>query len=111
MQYKISKGLLKERGKFNSRELAVEKIEPLKLFGTFLAVFLLSRVVIYINKEDIVGMAPFGLAFLISMLRTKNESKVLFCSLGAILGYITIGQELGNSAIFIITTLITLMTV
>ncbi|WP_436513324.1 stage II sporulation protein E [Clostridium thermobutyricum] len=109
MQYKISKGLLKERGKFNSRELSVEKIEPLKLFGTFLAVFLLSRVVIYINKEDIVGMAPFGLAFLISMLRTKNESKVLFCSLGAILGYITIGQELGNSAIYIITTLITLM--
>lgn len=56
----------------------------------FISSFLVSRV-IFINN-----MAPFGIAFLLSISRQKEYNKYLFISaVGSIIGYISLINNIG----------------
>ncbi len=56
----------------------------------FMSSFLVSRV-IFINN-----MAPFGIAFLLSISRQKEYNKYLFISaVGSVIGYISLKNNIG----------------
>lgn len=63
------------------------------LFSSFLA----SRVVLLLNRDNIIGLAPFGVAFLIAIASSKDIKKCLISSIGVGLGYITISNKVDNN--------------
>lgn len=54
---------------------------------------LVSRVIFYLNTENIVGIAPFGVAFLLSVIIKNNAQITISTALGICIGYLTISNE------------------
>ena len=55
---------------------------------------LISRVIFYLNTENIVGIAPFGVAFLLSVIIKNNVQITLGTSVGICIGYLTISNSI-----------------
>ncbi|MGL4849010.1 MAG: stage II sporulation protein E [Clostridium sp.] len=102
MQYGLNHKIMQKEKK---QRVKVKNVNLTVVMGIIITTFLLSRVVIYINKEEFIGLAPFGIAFLAAMLKTKDENKIIFSSIGGILGYLTVNEKVGNASIYIITIL------
>lgn len=69
---------------------------------------LISRVTLLLNKGDISGIAPFGLAFLISISCLKNIKKYLIAGVGVGIGYVSILDNMGGEYINVIVLSIVL---
>lgn len=95
MQYKLNR----------KKSKVIEKEEFVVVGLLFIVALFLSRVVIYTNKEDVAGIAPFGIAFLITILKSKDIEKLLCGSIGAVIGYLTISNKINNSSVYIVTIL------
>lgn len=109
MQYRLNGGAFKrfEEGIDNNSKVEVRN-EPAKLVVIFIATLLLSRVTIMIGEGDIAGVSPFGLAFLISVVAGREQSKVVVASVGALIGYFTINATLKDGWMYLITVLMVL---
>lgn len=55
---------------------------------------LISRVIFYLNTENIVGIAPFGVAFLLSVIIKNNVQITLGTSVGICIGYLTVSNSI-----------------
>ncbi|WP_297638651.1 stage II sporulation protein E [uncultured Clostridium sp.] len=91
----------------------IEGEEFIALGLLFISALFLSRVIIYTNKEDIAGIAPFGIAFLITMLKNNDKEKLLCGAIGSVIGYLTISSSISNSSVYIVTilTIVLLMSI
>ncbi|WP_338586779.1 stage II sporulation protein E [Clostridium baratii] len=96
MQYRLNGSAIKgfEKG------AVITRTEPIKLALIFITTLLLSRVTIMVGEGDIVGISPFGIAFLISIVLEKNQSKVLTASIGGLVGYFTINNMLKDGFVY-----------
>ena len=95
MQYGLSGGRIKGLSKKNSKKLEFRE-GALTLCVIFVTSILLSRVTIMFGEGDISGVSPFGLAFLISMVMTKSQNKIISSATGAIVGYFTVNATLSD---------------
>lgn len=82
------------------------KSKLLMMISLLLGGLLISRVIIHLNVDSQGGMAPFGLAYLISIIRIKDYKRVMIAGVGVIIGYLTISTQLANEYVNIMTTLI-----
>ncbi|MGL5649605.1 MAG: stage II sporulation protein E [Clostridium sp.] len=103
MQYGLKHKTMQQKEKI--QKIKARNINMSTIIMLMAITFLLSRVVIYMNKEEVVGLVPFGLAFLGAILKTKDENKMIFASIGGILGYFTVNNQINNASIYIITIL------
>ena len=76
--------------------LVDERENILSYLAILLASILISRVTLLLNRGDISGMAPFGIAFLISIGTLKDIKKYLIASVGVVMGYMTILNSVGG---------------
>lgn len=107
MQYGLSGGRIKGLSKKNSKKLEFRE-GALTLCVIFVTSILLSRVTIMFGEGDISGVSPFGLAFLISMVMTKSQNKIISSATGAIVGYFTVNATLSDGWVYLTTVLIIL---
>lgn len=104
MQYRLNGTAIKSFEK-SATEI---RTEPIKLALIFITTLLLSRVTIMVGEGDIVGISPFGIAFLISIILERDDSKVITASIGALVGYFTVNAMLKDGWVYIITILMML---
>ncbi|MGL5869227.1 MAG: stage II sporulation protein E [Clostridium chrysemydis] len=110
MQVGVNSGALKNVGRdFTYKSKVRFESEQKSVIATFIITFLLSRVVLFIGQGDIVGMAPFGIVFLMAMIMTGSESKVIASSIAGFIGYFTIINELSDIMWYIATILMFLV--
>ena len=104
MQYGVQVNACK--GAKEKRELFKMMDDPLLLVIIIAMGILISRVVFYLNTENIIGIAPFGVAFLLSVI-TKNNSKITIGSaIGVCVGYLTIAGDINCKYVNIVITVI-----
>ena len=104
MQYGLSGGRIKGLSKKNSKKIELGE-DSFILCIIFITSLLLSRVTIMFGEGDISGVSPFGLAFLISIVMTKTQNKILSAATGAIIGYFTVNATLSDGWIYLTTVL------
>ena len=90
------------------RVLVNEKENILSYLTILLASILISRVTLLLNRGDINGMAPFGIAFLISIGTLKDIKKYLIASVGVAIGYMTILNIAGERYINLVVSAVVL---
>lgn len=70
---------------------------------------LISRVIFYLNTENIVGIAPFGVALLLSVIIRRNKKIIISVGLGVFIGYMTVNYNINcrytNMIIVILLTI------
>lgn len=67
---------------------------PFLLIIMMVTGILISRVIFYLNTENIVGIAPFGVAFLLSVIIKNNLQITLGTSIGICIGYLSISNNI-----------------
>lgn len=85
--------------KFNEKNKFILNIFDMKFILYFICAFLISRVLI-INSA-----APFGIAFVICILMYANSRDKIIGAAGAVLGYITLYNNLQSFYIYIIAVM------
>lgn len=106
MQYRLNREVLKNFNEEAENKVEI-KNEPTKLAIIFMSALLLSRVAIMIGEGDISGVAPFGIAFLISVIASREQGKII-ASIGALVGYFTINTTLKDGWMYLVTVLMVL---
>lgn len=92
MQYEVGlKGYNNEEKVQNRISIKYEIISFIILFVTSMMV---SRVIVILNRNNIKGLAPFGIAFFLSIVSIKNLKKINISMIGTIVGYLTIINSL-----------------
>ena len=107
MQYRLNREVLKNFNEEAENKVEI-KNEPTKLAIIFMSALLLSRVAIMIGEGDISGVAPFGIAFLISVIASREQGKIIIASIGALVGYFTINTTLKDGWMYLVTVLMVL---
>lgn len=107
MQYGLNGEVVKGTGReFVYKSKIQFENEQLRVICISTITFLLSRVVLFIGEGDDIGIAPFGIVFLMSMVMTRRESRILCSSIAAFLGYFTIAADIKDVMWYIATILI-----
>lgn len=83
--------------------------QPIALISILLSGLLLGRVMLFLNKGNIVGIAPFGIAYLLAVVIRKNEKKTLLAAVGVGIGYLSVGNSLSDGLMYITATLVILI--
>ena len=86
----------------NEKNIACEKDIFYNDLGLLFVSVLISRVMLLLNKGDISGLAPFGIAFLISISYMKSIKKYIIASVGVGVGYVSILSYMGGDYINLI---------
>lgn len=105
MQFGLEVGAYKRVRKGESNKEVRIKDEPTKFILTVVCGALVGRVTLFLNRDNIWGIAPFGIAYLLAMILDRDERKILLAALGVSLGYLSIAKSLNNSLMYIIATL------
>lgn len=82
--------------------------EPIALIGMLLGGLLISRVVVYLNIGNITGIAPFGLAYLLAVMKERDVKRNITVAFGILLGYFSIFNYIsdGYANLVVITLLV-----
>ena len=96
MQYGLEVSEYRRVDKDINKEINLKE-QPIILIGMLLSGILISRVVLVFNQGNIIGIAPFGLAYLIAVIMKKDERKSFMACIGVIIGYITVAESLLDS--------------
>lgn len=107
MQYRLN--LLSHKKNKGNNEVINSSKELITLISLFIGGLLISRVVIFLNTKSIEGIAPFGIAYLMAIVMTKDKKKVFLASLGVGIGYFTIASKLENNYVNIIISAVLLL--
>lgn len=106
MQYGVDISTYKRVGSNKSKKEANVQWELIKYISIFITGLLLSRVVLTINKD--VGIAPFGIAYLISF-KKNNIKEDLIGFLAVITGYATIWNSIDTTMVYVLVALAVLV--
>ncbi|WP_160680775.1 stage II sporulation protein E [Clostridium sp. C8-1-8] len=79
---------------------------PYRLLFDFFGAFLISRVTINASGAGIDGLAPFGIAFILSFLNREEKKEGIIASVGVLLGYATLLGSVPNVGIYILSAAI-----
>ncbi|MGL4109642.1 stage II sporulation protein E [Clostridium sp. LP20] len=101
MQYGLDIGEYKKSGTEKKKFLNLRE-EPIILMSILIGGLLISRVIIYLNRGSVSGIAPFGIAYLIAVMIRKNEKRTLIATLGVGIGYFTISSSITGGYINIL---------
>ena len=93
MQYGLDVGEYK-RVNTEKRKLLNLREEPIILMSILMGGLLISRVIIFLNRGSVTGVAPFGLAYLIAVMIRKDEKKTFIAAIGVAIGYLTISNSI-----------------
>ena len=104
MQYGLNLTTYKKE-KTEKNAISIKR-DILIMISLLLGGLLISRVVIYLSANNLEGIAPSGLAYLMSITMIKNYKRIIIAGIGVIIGYLTISTQLANEYVNIITTLI-----
>lgn len=66
------------------------------LLGLLISGTLISRVVVFFNNENVVGIAPFGIAYLMSILWRRDLKKIVATTIGVCIGYFTVFSSIND---------------
>lgn len=102
MQYGVDISTYKRVGSNKSKNETSMQWEIIKYISIFAIGILLSRVVLTISKD--IGIAPFGIAYLIS-LKKNNIKEDLLCFLGVVIGYATIWSSIDTTMVYVLVSL------
>ncbi|NLK94598.1 MAG: stage II sporulation protein E [Clostridiales bacterium] len=91
------------RGKININK------EILMLVFMFIGGILISRVTVFFNMEGAEAMAPFGVAYFISVILMKDHKKTIVSFIGIISGYLTSANLVSNQYINIVIVAVLLV--
>lgn len=105
MQYHLN--ILSKKDKEGFKLVNIKE-DIILILVLFLAGVLISRVIIYLNAEVFEGMAPFGVAYTMAIIMTRNIKKIVSAVIGVIVGYFTVINNIQNPYIniFIISLLL-----
>ena len=103
MQYGVD---IREYKRIGYSEKNKTKEEPLELISFFVVGILISRVVIFLNQGNALGIAPFGLAYLLVVMMMKEERKMISAILGVSVGYISISSSMSDRYINILSIIL-----
>lgn len=78
------------------------KERPFKLIGLLLIGTFISRVILHLDKGTVENIAPFGLAFLLSIIERRELKNTIAISLGTIIGYVTITRSISDKYVNLI---------
>ena len=81
MQYESELLVCKRKNRID-----IKKQYLLVVFGLFLSGVLISRVVIFFNDSNIVGIAPFGIAYLMSVICRGGFKNIIAATSGVVVG-------------------------
>lgn len=95
MQYGAELLTYQRAKKVDKNKQVVDYSLPLKIGIYFITALLISRVIL-INRT-----APFGIAFLIAVLMNRGEKIQLITGCGAVIGYISLYNNIGNLGLYI----------
>lgn len=95
MQYGLDVGRY-ERVKEDKGRILSMKERPIVLIGILLGGILISRVTLFLNKGNISGIAPFGIAYLVAMAMKRGEKKWIWGGAGVFIGYLTITNNMSE---------------
>ena len=93
MQYRLN--LSTHKKEQENKEINTRR-EITMLIGLLLGGMLISRVIVYLNTDTINGMAPFGIAFFIAIMMTKDKKKIFATFIGTMIGYCTIVNNINE---------------
>jgi stage II sporulation protein E len=96
MQYGVELKSYKREKKVDKKEKSINYSWYIIATIYFVAAFLISRVIL-INDS-----APFGIAFIISVVINKDDDIPIIAGCGALLGYITIFNNLENLPVYVL---------
>lgn len=103
MQYGIGLSTYKHLEKIKDKQELKVQNKAIAAFLDFMIGFLLSRVLLSITTE--VGIAPFGIAYLIGINREKHKYTILSL-LGSIAGYLSIYKILEGSIAYCLAIIV-----
>lgn len=103
MQYGIGLSTYKHLEKIKDKQELKVQNKAITAFLDFMIGFLLSRVLLSITTE--VGIAPFGIAYLIGINREKHKYTILSL-LGSIAGYLSIYKILEGSIAYCLAIIV-----
>jgi stage II sporulation protein E len=96
MQYGAELGTYKRmKGQEKEKKVIRHQLQ-LKYIAYFAIAILISRVIL-VNKT-----APFGIAFMITMLMNKEERLPLIAGCGSLIGYLTLYKDIDNLGLYIV---------
>lgn len=107
MQYRLN--LLSHKKSKENNEVINSSKELVTLISLFIGGLLISRVIVFLNTKSIEGIAPFGIAYLMAIVMTKDRKKIFLSSLGVGIGYFTISNKLENNYVNLMITAILLL--
>jgi stage II sporulation protein E len=64
--------------------------EPIALIGLVIGGLLISRIVVYLDMGNVIGIAPFGLAYLLAIMDKRDVKINITVAFGILLGYFSI---------------------
>lgn len=95
MQYGIELTAYKRDRKIKRNEETISRNWYIMAAAYFAAAFLISRVILINNS------APFGIAFIISVVLSKDDNIPIVAGCGALMGYITIFDNIANLPVYV----------
>ena len=100
MQYDLKVGSCKS---VNERKRSLKiGTQIFRIVSMFVGGILISRVVLYLNTQNIKGIAPFGMAYLLAVIIRNDEKNIISAALGTEIGYLTISFNISDSYINLI---------
>lgn len=70
--------------------------QHLTFLGLFISGILISRVVVFLNHKNVVGIAPFGIAYLMSIIWRRDFKNIVATAIGVCIGYLTISSSISD---------------
>lgn len=95
MQYGVELLSYKRSRKVENKKKSLNFRIYVKLLAYFVSAFLISRVILINNS------APFGIAFVMAMVLGKEDNLPLITGCGALLGYISIFDNVDNLPVYV----------
>lgn len=100
MQYDLKAGPCKS---VNERKRSLKiGTQVFRLLSMFVGGILISRVVLYLNTQNIKGIAPFGIAYLLAIIIRADEKSIIGTALGVEVGYLTVSFNISDKYINLI---------
>lgn len=100
MQYDLKAGPCKS---VNERKRSLKiGTQVFKLLSMFIGGIFISRVVLYLNTQNIKGIAPFGIAYLLAVIIRADEKSIISTALGVEIGYLTVSFNISDRYINLI---------
>lgn len=96
MQYGVEISAYKRSRKVENKKKFINYRWYLRTLTYFCAAFLISRVILINNS------APFGVAFIMAVVLGKEDNVPIIAGCGAVLGYITIFNNIDNLPVYIL---------